>query len=299
MNNTKKLWILVLILTLATTSQVRTNATSQTVVKVEPYQNVAGIGQQFNVSITIADVQNLFAVETQLYWNNSILHLGNAEPLLGVESHPEGVLYNDSQPIFVNETIGSGEYLLNATSIGTSTPSFNGSGTITKLTFNVVDIGSCELVLQTLLYNKATSSEPASQIPHSKNNGYYSPIYITALPLEVNLGERVKVLGYIEALQESVNVTIQYLFENETSWVTLENVTASSQGDYESEWIPPREGTHQIKAVTTIQEARTESAIASISVKPLIGGPWFLYLLACVLFIMIAIAIFIIYRKRR
>ncbi|MDH5788889.1 MAG: hypothetical protein OEZ40_11420, partial [Candidatus Bathyarchaeota archaeon] len=64
MNNTKKLWILVLILTLATTSQVRTNATSQTVVKVEPYQNVAGIGQQFNVSITIADVQNLFAVET-------------------------------------------------------------------------------------------------------------------------------------------------------------------------------------------------------------------------------------------
>jgi hypothetical protein len=293
MNCARKLCTLILILAVAAALQARTNADAlQTVVKVEPYQNVVGINDQFGVNVTIVDVEDLFGLETRLYWNASVLQLDSTEVLVGVESHPEGVLYNGSEAVWVNETFGSGEYMLNAMSVGEQTPSFNGSGTLAMLTFNVVGIGSCELTLQTALYDKASS-----QIDHSTENGYYSLIYLSAFPANVTVGGTVNINGYVESVTENVNVTIQYFPEDGINWMPLQNVTTDSQGNYGMTWTP-RVGTHQIMAVATIQNIEIESAVVSVSAKAQ-SASWFMYLLVAVPFILMLIALLILYRKRR
>lgn len=298
MDCAKKLFVIILIFVVVAVLQARTNADApQTVVAVEPHQNVAGISDQFGVNITIVDVENLFGLEAGLNWNASILQLESTEVLVGMESHPSGVLYNGSEAVSVNETLGSGEYMLNATSVGEQTPSFNGSGTIAMLTFNVVGIGSCELTLQTVLYDKASATEPSREIQHSTENGFYSLIYLSAFPANVTVGETVNINGYVESVTESVGVTIQYFPQDGINWMTLQNVTTDSQGNYEMKWTPPV-GTHQIKVVTTIQNTEIESAVVSVSAKAQ-SASWFSYLLVAVPFILMIIALLILYRRRR
>jgi hypothetical protein len=145
-------------------------ANPQTVVKVDPYQSTAEVGQTFTVNITITDVQNLFGLEVTLEWDPSILQLVNTDVQLGVESHPSGVLY---EPIYKNKTEGQGKFMLYATSMYRDTSSFNGSGTIVKITFNVTKIGSCNLHLNAKLYNKPPIGEVAASIPHSTQSGVF------------------------------------------------------------------------------------------------------------------------------
>ena len=76
--------------------------------------------------------------------------------------------YNNLNPgdIYVNETKLSGSYELIAQSIGHSTPSFTGSGTIATLTFNVIGTGSAGLSLQTDLADQAVLGQTANNIDH-------------------------------------------------------------------------------------------------------------------------------------
>jgi len=63
--------------------------------------------------------------------------------------------------------------MLYATSMYRDTTSFNGSGTIVRITFNVTKIGSCNLNLNAKLYNKPPVGEVASLIPHSTQSGVF------------------------------------------------------------------------------------------------------------------------------
>jgi len=145
-------------------------ANPETVVKVEPYQSTAEVGQTFTVNISITDAQNLFGLEVTLDWDPSILQLVNTDVQLGVESYPSGVLH---EPIYKNKTEGEGKFMLYATSMYRDTTSFNGSGTIVRITFNVTKIGSCNLNLNAKLYNKPPIGEVASSIPHSTQSGVF------------------------------------------------------------------------------------------------------------------------------
>lgn len=145
-------------------------ANPETVVKVEPYQSTAEVGQTFTVNISITDAQNLFGLEVTLDWDPSILQLVNTDVQLGVESYPSGVLH---EPIYKNKTEGEGKFMLYATSMYRDTTSFNGSGTIVRITFNVTKIGSCNLNLNAKLYNKPPVGEVASSIPHSTQSGVF------------------------------------------------------------------------------------------------------------------------------
>ena len=295
MNRIKKFCMLILTLAITIAFLSGVNANPQTIVKVEPYQNVFGLGQQFTANITITDVQDLFGLEVGLYWNSSVLKLLTTGIMLGVESHPNGVLYGN---ITKSETIGSGNYLLWGTSIGQQTPSFNGSGTIVTLTFNVTSIGSSELELYTELYNKASVGSIASPIENSAQNGYYSPIYISISPSNVATGGNCDISGYTIPREENINVTIQYRQQNAVTWLTLGNATTNEQGNYTLEWKPPNVGIYQVKALTTIQSVAVDSGIVNVSVTKSAFNFWPYVIVAGVGVAVIIIAILLLYQKR-
>jgi hypothetical protein len=294
MNSVKKLCILAVLLTFMLNSPKTAFANPETVVKVEPYQNVAGLGQQFTISIAILEAQNLFALEVKLYWNQSILQLTNTTVMLGVESYPNGVLHGE---VYQNETVRSGEYMLWGTSSGQQTPSFNGSGTAVKLTFNVTEIGSCELTLQTKLYDKPPPGEAAEPIQHSTQSGYFSLIYLFCTPTQVMVGENINISGYVTFTSEKLSVLIQY--GNETGWYPLGNTTTDSNGNYKYLWTTQKEGNYQIKATTTLSGTIVESAIQNVSVKPK-GEIWpFTYLIITIIIIVTIILLIFYIRKAK
>ena len=120
-----------------------------TVVEVEPYQSNAKVGETISVNVTVVDVQNLYGVEIDLYWNATILQLANSDIRLGVESHPDGVLHEN---FFRTTQEGQGKYMLSGSSINPA-PSFNGSGNIVGLIFNVTNYGNSSLHLESQLYD--------------------------------------------------------------------------------------------------------------------------------------------------
>lgn len=164
---------------LITTQITSITASPDTTVKVEPHENTAKIGDTFTVNITITDVQNLFGLEITLDWDSSILQVVNVDVRLGVESHPDGVLHEilPEYTIFIvkNETIQEeGTYQLVGTSLDRNTPSFNGSGNIARITFNVANAGSCALNLEAKLASKPLLGSVSSPITHTTVDGFFS-----------------------------------------------------------------------------------------------------------------------------
>jgi hypothetical protein len=140
---------------------------SNTVVNAAASTTQPKVGSTLTVTITISNVQNLFGIDATLQWNSSILALSNVNLNLWKDSHTNGVLYgsintdsNNIKPgdIYVNETKLSGSYELVAQSFGQNTNSFNGTGTIATLTFNVISSGPAGLSLQTDLADRSVGT---------------------------------------------------------------------------------------------------------------------------------------------
>jgi len=171
-----------LLLFLALIQVITVQAAPETIVKVEPYSKSANLGETFTINITVVGVQNLYGVEATLCWNASILEVVSLDLRLGVESHPDGVLHElPSAPIFVAENNliqERGEYRLAATSVSPAS-SFNGSGNIVRLTFNVTNLGDSKLDLETQLYDyPPPDREPRISWPidHTTIDGFLNAI---------------------------------------------------------------------------------------------------------------------------
>jgi hypothetical protein len=155
---------------------------SNTVVSVVPSKSSVRTGETLKVNLTISNVQNLYALDLTLDWNNSILQLQNINLNLGVKSspqpHPNGVLYGNQVSdsivpgaVYVNASQATNEYHLIATSVAPS-DSFNGSGTIATLTFNVLSNGHSSLTLQSDLADHPEPGETTSEsIVHNNVSG--------------------------------------------------------------------------------------------------------------------------------
>jgi len=153
---------------------------SGTVVSVNPAQNSVNVGDTFALNITLSDVQNLYALDVTLDYNNSVLQLENENPDLGTSSG--GVLYgdpvtNDANSIaagcvYYNTSLSTAdEFQLFATSVAPAN-SFNGSGTIVTLTFDAIANGHSDLVLNCSLADHPAPGETTSNfIPNSDLNG--------------------------------------------------------------------------------------------------------------------------------
>ena len=236
------LWItclLVLIITQITVAR----ATPETTVKVEPYASTAQVGESFTINITLTDVQNLYGVEVNLYWNASILTMMGADIRLGVESHPDGVLH---EPIFIakNETIQElGKYLLAGTSTDPAAP-FNGNGNIVRITFNVTNVGGCKLDLETELADwPPPDRDPRISWPieHITIDGFFdlTPPTIgipTRTPGGDVLPEQAVIVSVnvTDAVSGVKNVTLFYTINNGSAWEYLTMNDNSSTGIYEA-----------------------------------------------------------------
>ena len=147
---------------------------SGTVVSVEPQFNSARVGETFNVSITVSNVQNLYTLEVFLSWNSSVLQAQTVSLQLGVESHPGGVLHEvPGEGVFVVQdevTQETGQYSLVATSVSPAA-SFNGSGTIASVTFAVVSVGHSEIELETILADYPEPDNTSTEIDHTDTGG--------------------------------------------------------------------------------------------------------------------------------
>ncbi|HVP27369.1 MAG TPA: cohesin domain-containing protein [Candidatus Bathyarchaeia archaeon] len=148
---------------------------SGTVLEVVPQAVTKQIGESFNVSIQIVDVQMLYGVQVLLRWDPSILEATAATSHLGVEDHPDGVLHNEVFTVTdrINQT--SGEYALAAASLAPA-GSFNGSGTVAVITFWVEENGSCTLTLdpQSTLAGIVKPGGTIFEIPKTLVNGYFT-----------------------------------------------------------------------------------------------------------------------------
>lgn len=138
------------------TSFVR--ASTETIVKVEPYASFASLGETFSINIRVVDVQNLYGVEIALYWNGTVLQLTHVDVRLNInESHPDGVLYN---PVYWDDETSPNKYFLYGTSYDPAPP-FSGSGNIVVLNFTVIAEGNCTFHLE----SKLADWPPPDRIP--------------------------------------------------------------------------------------------------------------------------------------
>jgi len=101
-----------------------------------------------------------------------VLEFQSVDLHLGVESHPGGVLHEDSgAEIYIAENNASeAEYVLAATSVG-PVSSFNGSGTVFSIGFKAVGAGQSPLDLETELADHPSSGGTANLIEHTVVRG--------------------------------------------------------------------------------------------------------------------------------
>jgi ABC-type Na+ efflux pump permease subunit len=145
-------------------SQVSGNA----VVRVQPATTAVRVDETFSVNVTVESVQNLYGLDVTLRWNSSVLQFQSVDLRLGVESHPDGVLHEDSNTeIYIAENEASeAEYRLAATAVGPAS-SFNGSGTVFRINFKATTLGRSTLELETELADRPPLGETSNLIEHT------------------------------------------------------------------------------------------------------------------------------------
>ena len=287
------------LLALIITQITAVKATPGPTIRVEPYASIAQVGESFTVNITLTDVQNLYGVEVTLHWNASILQVVSVDVRLGVESHPDAVLH---EPIFIakNETSQEeGKYWLAGTSTAPAA-SFNGSGNIVRITFNVTNVGACKLNLEkTELRGKPRPGDIAPRIDHTTINGFFGrQIRISVSPKNVTIEENVNIGGFIIPAQANVNVTILYRREGETGWRILTTAITNEQGNYLYVWRPQEKGEYEIGATAIIEGTEGASSSIFVTVETPEQPTWVYVTIIIVVIIIVVVATIVMYRKK-
>lgn len=166
-----KVLIVISLLSLASLCTVYTASTQDVTVRAEASSAEPHVGDTLTVNIKVSNAQDLYGVDLTVDWNPQVLKVLSATPTLGVESHPDGILHESTDyPADIEEnTLTAGQYHLLATSTGSSTPSFSGSGTIATLTFNVTGTGATGLALSVELSTRGSDGavslvEPSTSV---------------------------------------------------------------------------------------------------------------------------------------
>ena len=288
-------WILTAAISFTIFPNNLVRATPETMVKVEPHASFAHVGETFTVNITVVNVQNLYGLEIDLEWNASILKLTNLDVRLG---EPDGVLYGEIfSPYGDNCSICYENKCIITGTSESPAPSFNGSGTIARLTFNVTNVGSCELNLKSELASNLMTPTGVAPIPHTTINGFFGPIEIKVSPKTVTIGENVNVSGCIAPAKADVPVTILYRL-NEEEWQTLETVNTDELGDYEYLWTPQKSGKYYVKSTAVILGSEETSSIISVIVNEPEKPSWVYVGITVVIIVGVIVALLLIYKRR-
>lgn len=161
-------------LTLITSSDV---TRAKTKIYVDPDFVSEPVSNSFNITVRLANVSNLFGVEMRFSWDPVILDYVDHVAKIPVDTYPDGILHGAS-PLWIANNVNAtgGTYDLAVSSFGFPVPpSFNGSGIIFEMTFQVVDVGYSLLEISTSdLASKPNSTHPAGlPIIHDVVNGVF------------------------------------------------------------------------------------------------------------------------------
>jgi hypothetical protein len=157
----------------------------ETAAEVVPYAITTSVGQSFTINITVFNVQNLYGVEATVNWNSSVLELSKIDIRLG-QTDTDGVLYNTSStspPFIAENSTQNGQYAIAATSTAPA-PSFNGSGNIVRITFNVTNSGHSNIDWESQLQDyPPPDRDPrvSLPIPHTTTGGQFNTT-VTEIP---------------------------------------------------------------------------------------------------------------------
>ena len=226
MNSEKKFPLIVAVcflLMLAPIYSANSQGSVNTVASVTPAQTSSQVGKTLVVNITLSNVENLYGLDVTLDYNNSVLQLIGAKPdginiasasgFLGTNSIPGGVLYgnpltNDTNAIetgciYYNTSLSTAnEYHFFATSVNPAS-SFNGSGTIASLTFNVLGSGHSDLILNSTLADHPEPGETTSEaIMHTDISASVDVAQVPEFPLTVALAFLAAVVTLILTLSK-------------------------------------------------------------------------------------------------
>jgi hypothetical protein len=155
-----------------------------TVVKVDPplvEYHTNATGQQFTVAIKIVDVTNLYGFDIRFRWNTTFLDYVSRSVRVPKDTYSDGVLWNPIIPIEDEVNTTAGTYWI-AYASRWPAPSFNGSGTVFTMTFQIISQPvqpqpDANITLQ--LYSTDLSNNVGAPIPHTSEDGI---VKLYALP---------------------------------------------------------------------------------------------------------------------
>jgi len=199
--------------------------------------NEKEIGDTFIANVTVFDVGNLFSWQLNITWDPSVLNLVNAtlppdHVFAGQPIYPTDVL--------VNNTSGD---MLWFVGLAFGQPSFNGTGTLTQLEFNITGVPdpgealTCNITIDTEgdFYSYLLDPE-VNEIPFTPTNGIFkytwAPSVLLISPTEtqptyVQAGKNITVTyNYTDPEPKNVTITVY----NSTSTIGTANFTDLANG---------------------------------------------------------------------
>jgi len=135
------------------------------------------VGSNFTIAVKISNITNLFGLEIMLNWNPAVIEYINHTNKIPVETYPDGVLHEPVLWLPVGFNTTAGDYQIAVASFGDPPPpSFNGSGTVFEMTFDVVNIGFSPIdIILSNLATKPNATHPwGLPIPHEVINGTFN-----------------------------------------------------------------------------------------------------------------------------
>lgn len=153
------------------------NASPETVVFVDPPE-VKDLmpPTQFTIKVKVANVTNFYGIDIQFTWDPTIIKYVSHIKKIPVNTYPDGVLYkptlNIRDQVDENATMPGSEpgtryWLSEASMLPAAT--FNGTGTIFEMTFEVVGLGSSPLEIVACVL----SDKEGFPIPHTLKHGLF------------------------------------------------------------------------------------------------------------------------------
>ncbi|MCJ7431361.1 C25 family cysteine peptidase [Candidatus Bathyarchaeota archaeon] len=113
-------------------------------IQVNPTATEMRVGQNFKVQVNITDVEALYELDINLTWDAALVDCTNHRVTIPREDNPGGVLYKPVQITRDEMNESAGTYRVAAKSVNPAS-SFNGSGMVFELAFDIKAEGDCSL----------------------------------------------------------------------------------------------------------------------------------------------------------
>jgi len=244
---------------------------------VNPDYIQRSVGETFTITVEVTDVIQLYGFGIGFSWDPAILGYVDHTATVPVETYPGGVLH--APTIIIVNTVDdvAGTYELAASSMHPA-PSFNGSGVIFEMTFEVLSEGSSALEI----FESDLADSNAHVIVHEITNGLFETpgappevhdIAVTSCtpsPTTVEAGDPVSISVTIENQGDfHENFAVEASYDGTIISSTTGSLNAGSSNVYPFTWdttgVTP--GTYVITAKATIIDGEDDNPEDNLSVE--------------------------------